>query len=296
MNHLMWRNAATNANVHALQARGVLVFGPDSGEQACGETGPGRMLETDALVQSVAEVFSTGSLQGRTVLVTAGPTRESIDPVRYLSNHSSGKMGYRVCEAAVEAGARVILVSGPVDLPTPDRVERITVESAEQMLDTVRQQAVAADIFIAAAAVADYRPVQVASQKIKKDAEELQLSLVRNPDILATVKQEFPQLFCVGFAAETEDLAERARAKLRDKRIDMVAANWVGHAAPQADGVFGSDTNALNLYWADESVELPLASKDKLARQLIASIAQRYGEWSQQPSAARGKVVTLPSR
>ena len=234
MNHQMWTNAATQANLDALQGRGVLVFGPQTGEQACGETGPGRMLEVPLLIEAVSELFTTGSLQGRTVLVTAGPTHEAIDPVRFLSNHSSGKMGFSICEAAVEAGARVVLVSGPVNLVTPDRVERLDVVSAEQMLAAVREQAANADIFVAAAAVADYRPARVAAEKIRKTRDSLELELVRNPDILCEVKQAFPRLFCLGFAAETEDLHVRARAKLMDKGIEMIAANWVGAAAPEA--------------------------------------------------------------
>ncbi len=294
MNQKMWANAATQANLDAMRGRGVLIFGPDSGEQACGETGPGRMLEVPAITEAVSELFTTGSLQGRTVLVTAGPTREVIDPVRFLANHSSGKMGFSIAEAAQEAGARVILVSGPVNLPTPDRVERIDVISAEQMLAEVQERVVSADILVAAAAVADYRPVQVATEKIRKTHDRLQLELVRNPDILREVKRAHPRLFCLGFAAETEDLHAHARAKLIDKGIEMIAANRVGAAAEDAEGVFGSDTNALSLLWGEDCVELPLAPKAKLARQLIASLAQRFDDWSKRTNGRGDNIVTLP--
>ncbi|UCE89803.1 MAG: bifunctional phosphopantothenoylcysteine decarboxylase/phosphopantothenate--cysteine ligase CoaBC [Pseudomonadota bacterium] len=276
MNRQMWADAATEKNVRTLQQRGVLMFGPAAGEQACGEVGPGRMEEPAELMRRVAEVFETGLLAGKTVLITAGPTREAVDPVRYIGNRSSGKMGYALCAAAVEAGARVILVSGPSTLATPERVERIDVESAEQMLAAVLEHMDGVDIFIGAAAVADYRPRQSERHKIKKDQAHLTLELERTPDILATVKSRRPRVFCVGFAAETANLDAHARRKLEDKGIDMVAANWVGPAAPDTGGGFDSDTNALRLYWADGELDLPVASKDRLARQLVASIAQRY--------------------
>ena len=293
MNHQMWQNMATQQNVRTLLARGVLMLGPDEGEQACGETGTGRLQAPEVLLAGLAELFQSGVLSGKTVLVTAGPTREAIDAVRFLSNQSSGKMGFSVAQAAVEAGARVILVSGPVTLPTPDHLQRIDVGSAQQMFDTVLEHIHGVDIFIATAAVADYRPVDTATGKIKKKPERMQLELEPTPDILAEVKARFPRLFCVGFAAETESLDEYAQDKLHRKGIEMIAANWVGPAATETGGAFGSDTNALRLFWKDGSAELPLAAKDKLARQLILQIAQLEEMWSQ-PAIEDDKVVTLP--
>jgi len=274
MNTKMWQNPATQQNVRSLLARGVLLLGPDSGEQACGETGAGRLQAPEALLAGLAELFQSGVLSGKTVLVTAGPTREALDPVRYLSNFSSGKMGFSVAMAAAEAGARVILVSGPVSLPTPDHVQRLDVVSAQEMFDTVLTHIQGVDIFIATAAVADYRPVQVAPGKKKKNAERITLELEPTPDILAEVKARFPRLFCVGFAAETDALEEYAQEKLQRKGVEMIAANWVGPAASETEGAFGSDNNALRLFWKDGGAELPVASKDKLARQLILQIAQ----------------------
>jgi len=274
MNHKMWSDPATEDNIRVLRSRGVLIFGPDSGDQACGDTGPGRMQEPLQLVGQLAEVFETGALAGLHVLVTAGPTQEAIDPVRFLSNHSSGKMGYAVAAAAFEAGARVTLVSGPVCLPVPDGVHPIPVVSAQDMHDAVMSRMEDVDIYIGAAAVADYRPELVATGKIKKGAETLSLTLVRNPDILTSVKRRYPASFCVGFAAETDNLEHHARNKLHDKGVDMIAANWVGVQA--GEGGFGSDENALRLVWREGELELPLASKVKLARELIGHIAQRY--------------------
>lgn len=275
MNRQMWDNAATQANVQALARRGVLLFGPGVGEQACGETGPGRMLEPAELLARLAEVFAPGTLEGHTVLVTAGPTREPIDPVRFLSNHSSGKMGYAVAAAAAEAGARVVLVSGPVELPTPERVERIDVVTAEQMHAAVMARLPECDILIATAAVADYRPRTAAPAKLKKTAASLTLELERTPDILAEAKARRPGIFAVGFAAETEALEAHAREKLERKGLDLVAANWVGPAAQASAGTFASDTNALRLFWRGGDLELPLESKAKLARQLVAVVAER---------------------
>jgi len=276
MNTHMWHNEATRDNVRLLQKRGVLLIGPEEGEQACGDVGAGRMSQPQDIVDQLAELFNTGSLSGRTILITAGPTREAIDPVRYLSNHSSGKMGFSIAEAAAEAGARVILVSGPVNLPTPRHVERIDVVSAQQMQDAVQERIQDADIFIATAAVADYRPVQVQADKMKKDQPHLILELEKTPDILATAKDRYPGLFCVGFAAETANLEQYARDKLQQKRLDMIVANWVGPSAVDTAGTFGSDTNALHVFWHDGDVELPLASKAQLARQLIPIMASQY--------------------
>jgi len=278
MNQQMWKDPATQTNVQTLRSRGVLLFGPDSGEQACGDVGEGRLMSPGLLLEALADVFVTGSLTGRTVLVTAGPTIEPIDPVRYLSNHSSGKMGYAIATAAMEAGAEVILVSGPVDqaLTVPHTVKVINVTTAEQMLEQTQEFTHQADIFVAAAAVADYRPVLENTEKIKKSSDTMMLQLQRNPDILATVKRENPWLFSVGFAAETEELDKHARQKLEDKGVEMIAANWVGHAANETSGAFGSDTNALKLFWQGGELELGVSSKVRLARELVALIASQY--------------------
>lgn len=274
MNHKMWSDPATEDNIRVLRSRGVLILGPDSGDQACGEVGPGRLLEPITLVGQLAEVFETGALAGLHVMVTAGPTQEAVDPVRYLSNHSSGKMGYAVAAAAFEAGARVTLVSGPVCLDAPDGVQHIPVTTAREMHDAVMARMEDVDIYIGAAAVADYRPEHEASSKMKKTEETLQLTLVRNPDILVSVKRRYPASFCVGFAAETDNLEHHARNKLHDKGVDMIAANWVG--AQAAGAGFASDDNALRLVWREGELELPLAPKTRLARELIGHIAQRY--------------------
>lgn len=276
MNKYMWADPATQENVRILTQRGVLFIGPDSGEQACGDVGEGRMIDSDVIIERLTELFTTGSLSGLTVVITAGPTREALDPVRYLSNHSSGKMGYAMAEAAIEAGAKVILISGPVSLETPDRVTRINIESAADMEVAVKEHISRADIFVATAAVADYRPVTVQQDKIKKKDERLTLELEKNTDILAMVKANYADTFCLGFAAETQDLENYARTKLKQKNIEMIAANLVGSAATKTKGTFNSDVNELNVYWSDGDVKLELGSKTKLARQLITLIAQRY--------------------
>ena len=276
MNKNMWADQATQENVKMLAQRGVLFIGPDSGDQACGDVGEGRMVDGEFIISRLAELFSVGSLSGQTILITAGPTREALDPVRYLSNHSSGKMGYAIAEAAVEAGAKVILVSGPVSLETPDRVTRINIESAAEMEIAVREHIVDSDIFVASAAVADYRPVTVQQDKIKKKDDRLTIELEKNTDILSMVKADYAKTFCVGFAAETQDLENYARAKLVQKNIEMIAANLVGNAAEKTNGTFNSDTNELNVYWHGGDLKLELGSKTKIARQLIALIAQRY--------------------
>lgn len=272
MNHVMWGNAATQDNVRLLLTRGIQLFGPDEGDLACGESGPGRMLEPEQLLERVAALFETGVLAGTRVLVTAGPTREDIDAVRFISNRSSGKMGYAVAAAAAEAGAQVTLVSGPVALAPPARVECITVQSAQDMYDVVLARASGCDIFVAAAAVADYRPEAVQAGKLKKTAPELSLVLRRTPDILASVAALPAAPFTVGFAAETERLVEHAQAKRVAKAVDMIAANWVG----RADSGFDSDNNALQLFWQDGGIELSFASKERLARELVGVIARRY--------------------
>ena len=273
MNREMWANAATQANVQILKERGVRLLGPASGEQACGEVGVGRMLEPTQIAE---EIFTTrgaaGPLQGLKVVVTAGPTREAIDPVRFISNRSSGKMGYAVAQAAREAGAEVVLVSGPVQIPTPRGVERIDVESAEEMLATVQRTTAGADIFISAAAVSDYRSSQVASEKIKKTSDTMSLSLARAPDVLATIARSASAPFLVGFAAETENVERNALAKLSGKSLDMIAANKVGGGL-----AFDKDDNALTVYWPGGGKrELAFTSKLALARQLVEVIAERY--------------------
>ena len=243
MNQQMWKNRATQDNIALLQQRDVTIVGPAAGEQACGEVGPGRMLEPAELVDIVVKQFSTNILSGTNVLITAGPTREAIDPVRYITNRSSGKMGYAVAQAAQEAGAEVTLVSGPVALDIPDRIHHIRVDTAEQMLTMVMDGTAETDIFIAAAAVADYRCKQIAEQKIKKDETVMSLKLEKNPDILAQVSSLPAPPFTVGFAAETEKLEQHAREKLQRKRLDMIAANQVGNGKG-----FESDENALEIF------------------------------------------------
>jgi len=285
MNSKMWLAPATKSNVKILQQHGILFFGPADGEQACGDVGVGRLLAPENIVSELSELFDTGSLAGKTILISAGPTQEAIDPVRFLSNHSSGKMGFAIAVAAIEAGARVKLVSGPVELATPDRVERIDVTSAQEMLDAVEQEIKGCDIFISTAAVADYRPVEISKEKIKKQSTKLTIELERTDDILATVKKRYPNLFCVGFAAETQELAQNAQDKLYKKGVNMIAANWVGPIADVTRSGFNSDMNALHLYWQGGDVELTLTNKGKLARQLIVVVAEQYTNYSVLPQA-----------
>jgi phosphopantothenoylcysteine decarboxylase/phosphopantothenate--cysteine ligase len=271
MNQQMWAKAATQDNLALLQQRGIRQFGPASGDQACGDIGPGRMLEAEQLLTAIADLFDNGLLSGRSVLITAGPTQEDIDPVRYLSNRSSGKMGYALAQAAAEAGARTLLVSGPTALATPPRVQRIDVRSAEEMHAAVMAQVGEIDIFIAAAAVADYRPAQRGEHKIKKGNEHLTLELVRNPDILAEVAALPAGPWCLGFAAETENLAANARSKLEKKGLAMIAANWVG----EGQG-FDQEHNALTVISRNgQQQQLDTASKAQLARALIDLIARQ---------------------
>lgn len=273
MNQAMWRDDGTQANVKTITERNVKLFGPGIGEQACGDTGPGRMLEPEEIANLAAEQFQSGSLTGKTVFITAGPTREALDPVRYISNHSSGKMGYALAEAAVEAGAKVKLISGPVNIPAPERVERVSVESAEEMLEASMLDLGLCDIFIAAAAVADYRPTAIAEHKIKKGSEEImELHLVKNPDIVATVANSSPKPFTVGFAAETKDVLEYARSKLERKNLDLIIANDVS----RSDIGFNSDENAVTVISASSTESLPQASKRQLANRLIERISAQY--------------------
>ncbi|GAB2574034.1 bifunctional phosphopantothenoylcysteine decarboxylase/phosphopantothenate--cysteine ligase CoaBC [Dyella jejuensis] len=273
MNQQMWAHAATQANLATLRARGVHILGPAAGDQACGEVGSGRMLEPHELRAAIVASFGDQVLQGRKVVVSAGPTYEDIDPVRFIGNRSSGRMGFAVAEAAAQAGAQVTLVAGPVSLATPQGIaRRVDVRSAAQMHAAVTAATADADIYIGAAAVGDYRPNSVAPQKLKKhDGAALALQLTENPDILAHLSAQRAHPFLVGFAAETQDVERYARDKLQRKGLDMIAANQVGEGLG-----FETADNAITLYWADGSAELPRADKALLARQLIERIADRY--------------------
>jgi phosphopantothenoylcysteine decarboxylase / phosphopantothenate---cysteine ligase len=272
MNREMWSHPATQRNAAQVCADGAVLLGPAAGDQACGEVGDGRMLEASELCDALVAHFQPKLLAGRSVLVTAGPTFEALDPVRGITNHSSGKMGFAIARAAAEAGARVTLVAGPVHLPTPAGVRRIDVQSAQQMFDAVMPQAPAHDIFVATAAVADWRPVNAAEHKIKKDGSGAvpALQMQENPDILATVAR-LPvgqRPWCLGFAAESEHLLQHARAKLERKGVDMIAANF-------GPATFGRDDNAITLVDAAGEKELARADKLTLARQLVHVIAAR---------------------
>ena len=271
MNHLMWSNAATRANIATLAARSVQILGPGAGDQACGESGEGRMLEPLDLAERLQALLvpAHGALAGRRVLITAGPTRERIDPVRFISNRSSGKMGFAVAQAAREAGASVVLVSGPVSQPTPVGVRRVDIESASEMLAAVMRELPGTDLFISTAAVADYRPARAAEQKIKKTSDTLELAMERTADVLATVAARSERPFVVGFAAETESVEQNARTKLLKKNLDMIAANEVGH-----DKAFDCEDNQLIVLTRAGRHELARADKLTLARGLIALIAQ----------------------
>ena len=276
MNRLMWANPATQANVATLRARSIHVWGPGEGDQACGEVGAGRMLEPTELARNVVNAIApTGPLAGKRVLLTAGPTRERIDPVRFISNRSSGKMGFAVAAAARDAGADVTVIAGPCTCATPPGVKRIEVESAADMLNAVMKNLDGIDIFVATAAVADYRPANPVECKIKKTSESMDLKMERTVDILATVAARVgaARPFVVGFAAETDSVEQYARQKLLKKNLDMIAANEVGH-----DKVFEKDDNALLVLWRDGHRELPHAPKVTLARDLVALIAERYAE------------------
>jgi len=272
MNQQMYQAQPTQTNLALLAERGHLIWGPAQGQQACGDVGPGRMLEPHELVSHCRRHFAPGRLAGVKLMITAGPTREAIDPVRYISNHSSGKMGFAIAAAAAAQGAEVTLVAGPVALPTPPGCQRIDVISADQMHQAVMAQAAAQEIFIATAAVADYRPQQPAGQKIKKQDEQMTLALVRNPDILSEVAALENGPFTVGFAAETRDLEHYARDKLERKQLDMIAANDVS----RPEQGFNVDHNALTVFWPGGSQPLPRATKAQLAEQLIQLISEHY--------------------
>lgn len=278
MNQAMWRDTINQQNVKNLVDAGYHFVGPDSGSQACGDVGAGRMSEPLAIASAVADLFQSGSLQGLRVVVTAGPTREAIDPVRYVSNYSSGKMGFELARAAGEAGASVILIAGPVSLPTPDRVERVDVVSAEQMLDATMKAMEGTDVFICTAAVVDFRVENPLSQKIKKTPgqQQMTLELVRTPDILATVAALPDAPCCVGFAAETENVLEYAGAKLASKNLDVIVANDVS----REDIGFSAEQNEVTVLGKDRSGQpfeklLEKASKEQLARQIIAILAEK---------------------
>lgn len=276
MNRVMWAHAATRDNVACLRARGVEILGPDQGDQACGEVGAGRMREPADLVAGLARIHrASQALAGVNLVITAGPTREALDPVRYLSNHSSGRMGFAIAGAAARAGARVTLIAGPVTRPTPTGVERIDVDSAAQMLAAVEAHMGDCRLFIATAAVADYRPATTAEHKIKKDddgATERALRLVRNPDILATVAARTDGPYTVGFAAETHDVTAYAQAKRRRKGVDMICANTVG------EGVgFGDVDSSLHVFWDAGEKVLGPGAKEDLARDLVALVATGLG-------------------
>lgn len=276
MNEAMWHHAATQENLKTLQARGVHQIGPASGGQACGDVGMGRMSEPTILAQAIANHFETGSLAGQSVVITAGPTREAIDPVRYISNHSSGKMGYALAQAAVDAGAKVTLISGPTNLPCPDHVTRIDVISANDMFEASHATLDDCDVFIASAAVADFRPDTVASQKMKKktDSDTMTIHMVKNPDIVASIASantaDKAKPFVVGFAAETQQVLEYAKGKLQRKNLDMIIANDVSDTTIG----FNSDDNAITIITKDNQTETLKASKRQLAAHIVAQIAK----------------------
>jgi len=275
MNRVMWANAAVQKNRETLAERGVRILGPDHGSQACGETGSGRMLEPNDIAAIVCgpKLVASGAqlLVGKTVLITAGPTREPIDPVRYITNHSSGKMGYAIAAAAAEQGARVVLISGPTAIPVPVGAEVHYVQTAEEMYAASHAHVGDADIFVAAAAVADYRPATRQEQKIKKSEQTMSIELVRSPDILASIADLENAPFTIGFAAETENVREYAIGKLEKKNLDIIVANQVGE-----DRGFDSDENTVDLYWAGGEQSFETAEKTELARDIVKLVAERY--------------------
>lgn len=277
MNQAMWHKPATQRNIVTLENDGIIIVGPASGDQACGDVGPGRMTEPADIIANLQTDDGTGSMQGLDVVITAGPTWEAIDPVRGLSNHSSGKMGYAVAAAAAAAGARVTLVSGPTALTPPKGIHTLSVRSAQEMFLAVQSAATKCDIFIGVAAVADYRPQSIESSKIKKSAEHLTLELVKNPDILSWVASQIPKPFTVGFAAETDRPLEHARAKRANKGLDLIAVNQVS----ETQSPFGSDENQLIVVDDTDEIDLGRKQKSQLARDLIETIAKKYHEQHQ---------------
>lgn len=273
MNQKMWHHLATQQNIQTLQSRGVSVLGPDEGEQACGEFGLGRMLEPEAIVQALFGLSSPHSLEGHSIVITAGPTREALDPVRFISNRSSGKMGFALAKMAAMLGAKVTLIAGPVNLATPSGVTRMNVESAEQMAKCVLEVLPSATIYIGSAAVADFRPEQAANQKLKKhQCDPGQWAFVPTTDILATVAKTCPHVYCVGFAAETENGEENAKLKLNTKGIDLIALNDVS----RSDIGFDSDNNALTVLSLNKKIAVPKAPKEQVALELLKIIRESY--------------------
>jgi len=285
MNQQMWHAQATQANINILNIRGVLIWGPGAGEQACGDVGLGRMLDVPDLVEYTLKYFSQSGnagistnakmanpLKGQHWVITAGPTREAIDPVRYISNHSSGKMGYALAQEAQQLGAKVTIISGPVTLTPPKQCQVININSALEMYEQALKIASNADVFIACAAVADYRIDEVSDHKIKKSGDTIQLNLVKNPDIVASVAALNNKPFTVGFAAETQDLAKYAKGKLKSKNLDLIAANNV---ATSGQG-FNSDNNALTVFSEDQSIDIPLSSKQVVAYHLVTIIKEKF--------------------
>lgn len=270
MNQAMWHHPNTQANLDILRSRGTLVIEPGIGSQACGDIGPGRMPDSDLLVNAAIACFEQGPLDGIRVLLTAGPTREAIDPVRYISNHSSGKMGYALAEKLAEAGAQVTLISGPVALETPPRIDRVNVISAADMFDAVMQRIDACDVFIAAAAVADYTPAEVARQKMKKGATDMSIALVKTTDIVASVAALPNKPITIGFAAETDNVLAYAKDKLQRKGLDMIIANDVSDSKIG----FNSDENAVTVITPDSDITLEQRPKRALAASLVEQITQ----------------------
>ena len=274
MNQGMWRHPASLDNVEKLNQRGVTIIGPDSGIQACGDTGPGRMEQPDTIINQASDMFTSKSLQGKKVVITAGPTREALDPVRYISNHSSGKMGYALATAALDAGANVVLISGPVNLSIPERCQYLPVISANDMLLASLEYAKKADIFIATAAVADYRAVSIAENKIKSDSDVLTVNFEKNPDIVSTVATANESLFVVGFAAESTGVENYAKGKLKTKGLNAIIANDIS----RSDIGFNSDDNEVSWIDMDSSIAFSKRSKTQLSRDLIAQIAHKYND------------------
>ena len=269
MNQAMWSHSASVENINNLTRRGVTIIGPESGSQACGDIGPGRMEQPDSIIEQASSLFNSGVLQGKKVVITAGPTREALDPVRYISNHSSGKMGYALAAAAIDAGADVILISGPVALSIPERCQGILVISADEMQQAALEFAEGADIFIATAAVADYKAASIASEKIKSGDDKMTISLEKNPDIVSSVASTFEDLFVIGFAAESNDVETYAKGKLEQKHLDAIVANDIS----RTDIGFNSDDNEVSWIDTDSTIVFSKRSKAQLARDLVAQIA-----------------------
>lgn len=269
MNQAMWSHSASVENINNLTRRGVTIIGPESGSQACGDIGPGRMEQPDSIIEQASSLFNSGVLQGKKVVITAGPTREALDPVRYISNHSSGKMGYALAAAAIDAGADVTLISGPVALSIPEKCQGILVMSADEMQQAALEFAEGADIFIATAAVADYKAASIASEKIKSGDDKMTISLEKNPDIVSSVASTFEDLFVIGFAAESNDVETYAKGKLEQKHLDAIVANDIS----RTDIGFNSDDNEVSWIDADSTIVFSKRSKAQLARDLVAQIA-----------------------